>query len=314
MDPSVILNSVYQKILLRPVDMTTFIDLKSKMHNNVITIPQIMRTLRESDEYELIASIRNKQNEELKVSIKRKVEAWDLLTKNSEDKGPFFHIVLSRFSEDVNWIKNFRSFNCIVYVYNKGKEIKENFPENVRVINIPNIAYEDYAYLEYIVSNWNNFPEHVVFMQCNMDHNLSIYEDLSHMNSMNGYVNLNSRMGFNAAHDDDENPNYSLQKINDVTMEGFEIQIQIIRDYYCMNEEKLYQSFCRLFDIMPLTPIYFSFGANFHISRENILRNPLSRYQRILKCIQHFDKSHYKIITKCHSSILERLWFTIFNQ
>jgi hypothetical protein len=292
--------------------MPSYLRLKRGLIHKKTSIRHIISGLQASDEFQKLPSVQVKIHN-LESCIQDSVSNFDI---RFIPKGETFHVVISRFSEDVSWIHKLSSFDCEVYLYNKGKPIDETFPPNVKIQDIDNIAYEDFVYLYHIVSYWNTFANHVIFMQCGLDHNVNILDDLKRVYEMRGYVNLTSSMGYSSLFNTfDSYDTYRLNEINDVTMENFEIETNIIRDHYCIDKNvNLYHKLCQLFKISPIQPIYFSLGANFHISKENILRNPLSFYVSLLTTIRLFDKSALKIVTKCHSCILERLWFTIFNQ
>lgn len=70
--------------------------------------------------------------------------------------------VIARFNEDVSWIESLPSDEVIVY--NKGEPLNNSyFSNNVR--NVPNIGRESHTYLYYIVANYNNLPDIVIFSQ-----------------------------------------------------------------------------------------------------------------------------------------------------
>lgn len=66
-------------------------------------------------------------------------------------------VVISRFNEDLDWINELK----IPYIiYNKG-ENNINFPS----ITVPNIGREGNTYLKYIITNYNNLPKEIAFLQ-----------------------------------------------------------------------------------------------------------------------------------------------------
>jgi hypothetical protein len=73
------------------------------------------------------------------------------------------HIVVSRFNEDVRWLKQLK----LPYtVYNKGKTLS-----SIDNIKVENIGREADTFVQYILSNYQNLPENVVFAQGNpFDH------------------------------------------------------------------------------------------------------------------------------------------------
>ena len=69
------------------------------------------------------------------------------------------HIVIARYHEDISWTSNLK-YKCTIY--NKGLE---NL--NVPYIKIPNIGRESGTYLQFIVDNYYNLPDHLILLQGN---------------------------------------------------------------------------------------------------------------------------------------------------
>jgi hypothetical protein len=72
-------------------------------------------------------------------------------------------IVVSHYKENLDWLRSFDSDK--VLVYNKNEEKTE-----YTTINLPNLGRESNTYLKYIVDNYDNLPDIVVFMQGKDDH------------------------------------------------------------------------------------------------------------------------------------------------
>ncbi len=72
-----------------------------------------------------------------------------------------FQIVVARYNEDISWLNPVQQ-HCIVY--NKGKPLNisnEKF--------LPNVGRESETYLRYIIDNYDNLPEVVVFTQADIE-------------------------------------------------------------------------------------------------------------------------------------------------
>lgn len=71
-------------------------------------------------------------------------------------------LVVARYNENIDWLKN-TALNYIIF--NKGEA---NLPLWVKnEIKLPNIGREAHTYLTYIILNYDNLPEHSVFVQGN---------------------------------------------------------------------------------------------------------------------------------------------------
>jgi hypothetical protein len=80
-----------------------------------------------------------------------------------------YHIVISRYNENIDWVKNIDTRLFDIYIYNKGSVIQE-IP-NCNIINLNNTGRESHTYLYHIINNYSNLPERIVFTQAHpFDH------------------------------------------------------------------------------------------------------------------------------------------------
>ena len=74
-----------------------------------------------------------------------------------------YKIIVSRYNENIDWLSP-EMYNCIIY--NKGVSLGIS-----NEIMLLNVGRESDTYLEYIISNYNNLPDVVVFTQARIsDH------------------------------------------------------------------------------------------------------------------------------------------------
>jgi hypothetical protein len=77
------------------------------------------------------------------------------------------HIVYTRYKEpDMSTLllPLVNKKNLHIYIYNKGDDIPSGIPDdarNVKIINIPNLGWDAYAYLYHVVNNYNNLPDYI---------------------------------------------------------------------------------------------------------------------------------------------------------
>lgn len=74
---------------------------------------------------------------------------------------PFFCI--SYFDGDISWVESICDSNYVIYA--KGP-LPANAPENI--IQIPNVGYNIYSYLNYIIDHYESLPKLVVFCKNNV--------------------------------------------------------------------------------------------------------------------------------------------------
>ena len=83
-------------------------------------------------------------------------------------------IVIARYNEDIEWSKKYSSN---VLIINKGDKI-----EGIeKQIFYPNVGREGHSYYKYIVDNYDNLDDYIIFLQGNpFDHTPNIINMLGY--------------------------------------------------------------------------------------------------------------------------------------
>ena len=169
-------------------------------------------------------------------------------------------IVVSRYNENIEWTKNFTN----VILYNKGKKLDNNY--NYSEIFLNNVGREGHTYYKYICDNYDNLEEYTVFLQGNpFDHSPNIISNL------NKYIN-NTELSINFEFLSENIHNSSLN-------------LQCKRYKECKN---IHTNWKRVFGLN----IYdheciFGAGAQFIVSKKNILKRPKQFYENIVKMLEY---------------------------
>jgi hypothetical protein len=203
-----------------------------------------------------------------------------------------YKIVVARYHENIDWLKS-EMPNCILY--NKGKPLHlEN------EIRIPNVGRESETYLQYILANYNQLPDVVVFTQARIsDHvggdvnyllnlktqafeksnsqNCWMHHDVGKCNCFDKAWNIRGG-GYYYLHE-----NYK----NDQRMPFFEWFKQNIRNDYP-------------------NPIWIYPNGIFAVTKERILSNPIEYYEKLLLEVNHQ-------VNPAEGHFFERSWYYIFN-
>jgi hypothetical protein len=79
---------------------------------------------------------------------------------NNNDK----EIVIARFNENLEWLKEYPFNNYSVICYNSGNDNNFYQPKNMKIIHIKNIGKEAYTYLYHIINNYNNLANLTIFL------------------------------------------------------------------------------------------------------------------------------------------------------
>ena len=78
-----------------------------------------------------------------------------------------YKIICSRFNEDIRWILPFIQNTIII---NKGNDDLQYIPQN-NIIKYLNEGREGGTYLKFIIDNYENLPDYILFIQGNpFDH------------------------------------------------------------------------------------------------------------------------------------------------
>lgn len=77
-----------------------------------------------------------------------------------------YKIIVARYHEDFDWLES-EMHNCIIY--NKGEKLGLS-----NEICIPNVGRESETYLNYIISNYENLPDTIIFTQANITDHINL--------------------------------------------------------------------------------------------------------------------------------------------
>jgi Protein of unknown function (DUF3431) len=210
-----------------------------------------------------------------------------------------YKIVVARYNEDINWLQN-EINNCIIY--NKGLDLGIN-----NQIFLPNVGRESETYLRYVIDNYFNLPDVVIFTQANIsDHrggnNVSYLIQLKNEALQNDTGKNNPSVftpNENAcwAEGNHWGPNWNYNRNNNT--------------YYCQDSYKNNNriKFIDWFkvNIQPNypNPINIFTNAIFAVKKELILKHPREYYERLISEVNHH-------INPAEGHFFERSWFYIF--
>jgi hypothetical protein len=184
-------------------------------------------------------------------------------------------LVVSRFNEEINWTKQIKDWNVIIY--NKGEML------DVVSIALPNVGREAETYLNFIVNNYHDLCGLYGFVQGNpfgngLSDNEKIILDINSTDTLEGFSYFkNSRILYS-----------DLNGLPD-----HNTGIDII-------------GYCTKFGIKVPEKLEFTPGAQFVVCSNSIKARPLDFYKNLLNSVNNSIKPN-------EAYILERLWFYIFK-
>jgi hypothetical protein len=169
-----------------------------------------------------------------------------------------FCIVVARYHENVEWTKQFPN----VIIYNKGTALNNGCNE----IPLNNVGREGHTYYKYICDNYENLPDHTIFLQGKpFDHSPNIIINL------HKYIhNKNLNLDFEFLSEDIHNSSLNLE---------------CSRYWQCANIHKNWE---RVFGVNGGDhPCIFGAGAQFIVSKRKILKNTKEFYENIVRMLEY---------------------------
>jgi len=211
---------------------------------------------------------------------------------------PSFHIVIARYNENINWLKPL-SEHCIVY--NKGDNDIDLTWSKCALKRV-NVGRESETYLSYILENYNNLPDFVVFTQGHIaDH---VGED-----SCNYLLHLLSQASLKGIsdpvlwHRDTAMHNSWNSNWNQLPDGSF-----LFEANYSNGIPILFRDWFHLVFKPTQWPIPFGICKNgiFAVHKSKILQHPLSFYLYLQAFVNHH-------VDPAEGHFLERSWYYIFK-
>jgi hypothetical protein len=218
-----------------------------------------------------------------------------------EDKYKSQEIVIARYNEDLEWIKEEPFNRHPIIVYNKSDN--ENFSKNnvKKIVNLPNVGREMHSYFYHIIENYDNLSDVTIFLPGSAE----LPNKFERSKNLVRTVEETNNTVFSCSNDDNfvEN-NYNFE----------------IDDYLSSNEKNKTlntDTSMKISDIRPYGKWYNSIFTNeekntciswnsiIAVSKKNILQKPKSYYEKLMKEVNehhNHETVHY----------LERSWYAIF--
>ena len=203
-----------------------------------------------------------------------------------------YKIIVARYNENIEWLNSEMS-NCIIY--NKGNKL------NIyNEILLENLGRESETYLHYIITNYYNLPDVVVFTQARIsDHKES--DDINYLiNIKNQALNYSKSTNF-FMHNDVGNC-IDWDKEWNLRQDGFFLK----GNYKNNNPITFLEWFKSNININYPNPICIYTNAIFAVKKENIINKPLEYYKKLTLEVNHHINS-----TEGH--FFERSWYYIFS-
>lgn len=223
------------------------------------------------------------------VSLQKSLEAFE----------PNIEIVVSRYNEDLQWLKN-KKFRYPTTIYNKGNN--ENFykPKGCKVVKLQNIGRESHSYLYHIINNYNNLPHLTIFLPGSADDK----RKKEWVNKVIKSLEKNIATTFPAEEQGDVKQKfYNFELDNWQSTHESNIKVN--------TEKKLFPSFIRPFGKwyeanFDKNVNYSGYGGIFAVSDNHIKQYDKQYYEKLIKQLEvssNPEVGHY----------FERAWVAVFG-
>jgi hypothetical protein len=233
----------------------------------------------------------------------------DLFTANENstvfDNQPV--LVISRFSENLDWL-NDNASSFLNIIYNKGND--EDYQKNsntIRTVNAPNLGRCDGTYVRFIVENYDNLPEVIIFLpgSANMDSKIWKLKEVLEQVKQNELNGIRKNV-FVCPYYSEDIYDFQLNEWKASDLKNMEknnetaLTPAIVRPYgkWC---EHVFGEFS------DKNKINSAMGGIFAVCKKNVLRRPKEFYEDLLKQLEvssNPEVGHY----------CERAWPTIFYE
>jgi hypothetical protein len=203
-----------------------------------------------------------------------------------------YKIVVARCRENIQWLQS-EYENCVIY--NKGYPLhmdNEHF--------LPNMGRESDTYLHYIITNYHQLPDAVVFTQARIaDHKGK--DDVNYLLNLKNEALLYSKSQTVHVHHDYGRCT-SFDGTWNLREDGY-----FLRDNYKNNNPVVFIDWFKE-HIQPEypDPILIYGSAIFAVRKELILQHPLEYYEKLRLEVNHH-------INPAEGHFVERAWYYIFD-
>jgi hypothetical protein len=169
-------------------------------------------------------------------------------------------IIVARYNEDVEWTKQFQN----VTIYNKGVPLGNGYHE----ILLDNVGREGHTYYKYISDNYDKLDDYTIFLQGNpFDHSPHITGILT--NIIHNHILYIMNVEFD----------FFSETILRTTMKEQSTRLD------CAN---IYNTYEKIFGIKCSNEeCVFGTGAQFIVSKKQILKRPKKFYENIVKVLEY---------------------------
>lgn len=205
-----------------------------------------------------------------------------------------YKIVVARYNENIEWL--YEKFNNLV-VYNKFYPL--NIPNEIMV---PNFGRESETYLRYIITNYDNLPDVVIFTQARISDHRG-FNDINYLFKLGKQALLFGKSIPDIKHTENKYKKSCWDRDWNIESDKY----YYLHNNYLNNEPIVFEKwFNKHIGCEYKTPFHIYSNGIFAVRKDLILRNPIEYYLNLISLVNHH-------VNPAEGHFFERSWFYIFK-
>jgi hypothetical protein len=217
-------------------------------------------------------------------------------------------VIITRYNEFINWVDYLPENIDKITVYNKGynesffKNFKSKYQSKINIQKVDNVGRNSHSILKYILDNYENLPDTMVFLTGSILMNPQKGKLLSTIVRNIDAVREKYR-GFFSPRFKKVRPSYNYSVKDTYVTNGSTNKNESV---FIKSEFANFQEWKTA--LVDNDPIYYvSYRGNFVVCKENVLFHPKESYQKIMDSVNVGDNLE-------NSHFVERIWAHLFRK
>lgn len=219
--------------------------------------------------------------------------------KENFDNNNNIVIIISRYNENLEWLKEEPFNKYPVIIYNKGPNDDFYKPDNlIKIVKLDNVGREGHTYLHHIINNYDNLYNINILLPGSI--NIEIKKKIStilinNIEENNKAIFLSTQTSLNELYSFELDNWTSTDDNNKAINPENKLEISPIKPFGKWFEH----------NFKNVNLEYVNYNGIFSVSREDIIQHPKSHYENLIKYLENSSNpevGHY----------LERSWYAVF--
>lgn len=177
-------------------------------------------------------------------------------------------VVMNNYNNDTSWIKEYTNDYII---YNKGEPINDT-----KAIQVPNVGYNIFDYLSYVIDNYDDLPQSVMFIKSNIFPRHMTKEEFDEVCERTEFTPLLSK-----THKTDGKINFYKDGLY------WEVNNYWYANHFGIKSIQEFDELATMLGATGKAYLGFSPGACMIVPKKNILKYPVDFYKKIKDAVSY---------------------------